>query len=93
MSFFSKLFCKGTQFKIKTFNNTDINGAHKQVPDIEVFGNGDYWQLICKATKAIDIPGYGCLVQVTTQQLSPNGQYAVAESVVAVPGVKVCQNS
>lgn len=83
----------------KTLGNTDVNGAHKNVPDIQVFGNGDMFQLLCKAssqaegwmksTKAMEIPKVGCVVQVTTQQRNPDGSYAVAEALTFVPGVEV----
>lgn len=83
----------------KTLGNTDVNGAHKNVPDIQVFGNGDMFQLLCKAssqaegwmksTKAMEIPEVGCVVQVTTQQRNPDGSYAVAEALTFVPGVEV----
>jgi hypothetical protein len=83
----------------KTLNNTDINGASKQVSDLEIFGNGDTWQLICKAssktegwmksTKALEIDGVGCLVQVTTQQKNLDGSYAIAEAINFVRGVKI----
>lgn len=76
----------------KTLHNSTVSHASKNVPDLNVFGNGDAWQLICKAsseaedwmksTKAMEIPGSGCLVQVTTQQ----GDH-VAESVTWVPRV------
>jgi hypothetical protein len=82
----------------KTLHNSDISGARTNVPDIEVFGNGDAFKLICKAssksegwmksTKAMDI-GTGCIVQVTTQQRNPDGSYAIAEAVTYVPGVRV----
>ena len=59
-----------------------------------VYGNTDSFQLICKAssesegwmksTKALEIPGVGCLVQVTTQQGNN-----VAEALAFVPGVKI----
>jgi hypothetical protein len=78
----------------KTLGNTDINGAHKNIGDLVVFGNGDAFQLICKAsskaegwmksTKALEIPYVGCIVQVTTQQ-GDN----VAEALCFVPGVKI----
>jgi len=78
----------------KTLCNSDINGAKKNVKDIETFGNGDMFQLLCKAsskaegwmksTKAMEIPGVGCVVQATTQQ----GEN-VAEALVFVPGVKI----
>jgi len=80
----------------KTLGNTDVNGARKNVKDIVVFGNGDLFQLICKAssekegwfksTKAMDT-GTGCVIQVTTQQRNPDGSYAVAEALTFVPGV------
>lgn len=80
----------------KSLHNTDINGAKKNVKDIKVFGNGDLFTLISKAssenegwmksTKAMFV-GTGCLVQVTTQQRNPDGTYAVAEALTYVPGV------
>lgn len=82
----------------KTLNNSDVKGARKQVTDLEVFGNGDLFQLLCKAsskkegwmksTKAMEIKGVGCVVQVTTQQ---DGQ--VAEAVCFVPGVVIEDDS
>jgi len=81
----------------KTLGNTDISGARENVPDIVVYGNGDAFELICKAsseaegwmksTKAMEIPSVGCLVQVTTQQRNADGSYAVAEALTFVPGV------
>lgn len=74
----------------KTLHNSDVSGARVNVPDIRVVGDGDMWQLLCKAsseregwmksTKALEVPGQGCLVQVTTQQRNPDGSYAVAEA-------------
>lgn len=82
----------------KTLNNTDANGASKNVPDLETFGDPDLFQLLSKAssqkegwmksTKAMDVPG-GVVVQVTTQQRNPDYTYAVAEAVTFVPGVKI----
>jgi hypothetical protein len=78
----------------KTLINTDVDGARKNVSDLTTFGNGDTFQLICKAasknekwmksTKAMQIDGVGCVVQVTTQQ-GDN----VSEAVCFVPGVKI----
>lgn len=78
----------------KTFGNTDVSGAKKNVSDLVVFGNGDTFQLICKAsskaegwmksTKAMEIPEMGCVVQVTTQQGDQ-----VAEALVFVPGASI----
>ena len=79
---------------MKTLNNTDSNGATKNVKDIQFWGNGDTFKLISKAssihegwlksTKALEIPGVGCVVQVSTQQ-----NKNIAEAVTFVPGVKI----
>ena len=78
----------------KTFKNSDASAAIRNVEDIKFFGNGDTFKLICKAssekekwmksTKAMEIKGVGCVVQVTTQQ-GDN----VSEAVCFVPGVKI----
>lgn len=78
----------------KTLVNTDANGASKNVKDIVFWGNGDTFKLISKAssveegwmksTKAMEIEGIGCVVQVTTQQGNN-----IAEAVTFVPGVKI----
>lgn len=78
----------------KTLGNTDSNGAKKNVKDIVFWGNGDTFKLISKASsknegwmkssKAMEIEGVGCVVQVTTQQ-GDN----VAEAVTFVPGVEI----
>ena len=78
----------------KTLVNTDANGASKNVKDIIFWGNGDTFKLISKAssvaegwmksTKAMEIEGVGCVVQVTTQQ-GDN----IAEALTFVPGVKI----
>ena len=87
----------------KTLHNSDISGAKKNVPDIVVYGNGDLFKLLCKAsskkegwmksTKVMEIPHVGCLVQVTTQQRNPDGSYAVAEALQFVPGVVLLENA
>ena len=86
---------------MKSLHNSDINGARKNVKDIKVFGNGDTFQLICKAssesegwmksTKAMDT-GNGCIVQVTTQQRNPDGSYVVAEALTFVPDVYIARD-
>lgn len=86
----------------KTLGNTDVNGARENVKDIVVFGNGDMFKLLCKAssqaegwmksTKAMEVPG-GCVIQVTTQQSNSNGTYAVAEALTFVPGVKIAADT
>jgi hypothetical protein len=82
----------------KTLENTDINGARKNVKDIVIYGNGDMFQLLCKAysqsegwmksTKALQVVG-GCIVQVTTHQRNHDGTNSVAEALTYVPGVKI----
>ena len=79
---------------MKTLDNSDVSGASLNVPDLKVFGNGDTFQLLCKAssltegwmksTKAMEIHGVGCVVQVTTQQ----GDH-VAKALCFVPGVRI----
>lgn len=78
----------------KTLDNTTANQAKDQVSDIKFWGDGDIWKLLGKASsknegwmkssKAYEIEGVGCIVQVTTQQ----GQN-VAEAVTFVPNVKI----
>ena len=82
----------------KTLHNSDVSGAKENVKDLNVVGNGDMFQLLCKAssqaegwmksTKAMQTPS-GCVVQVTTQQRNPDGSYAVAEALTFVPNVKI----
>lgn len=79
----------------KTVNNTDVKQAKVQVKDLEVFGDGDLFKLISKAssknegwmksTKAM-FTGRGCVIQVTTQQ-GDN----VAEAVTYVPGITIME--
>ena len=67
--------------------------------DLAVWGDGDMFKLLSKAssqsegwmksTKAMEIHGVGCVVQVTTQQCNFDGSYAIAEAVCFVPGVKI----
>ena len=82
---------------MKTLNNSTVNQAKDQVDDLEVVGDGDMFQLLCKAssktegwmksTKAMCVPGLGCVVQVTTQQ-GDN----VAEALVFVPGAVIVED-
>lgn len=87
---------------MKTLHNSDVSGARENVKDIKVVGNGDMFQLLCKAssenegwmksTKAMEIKGVGCVVQVTTQQRNPDGSYSIAEALTFVPGVKIIKD-
>ena len=86
---------------MKTLHNSDVSGAKKNVPDIQVYG--DLFKLISKAssekegwmksTKAMEIMGVGCVIQVTTQQRNPDGSYAIAEALTFVPGVYIQNNA
>ncbi len=85
----------------KTLGNVDIADVRKNVPDVKVVGNGNLFQLLCKAssqsegwmksTKAMEVPG-GCVVQVTTQQQGFTGNYVVAEALTFVPGVRIADD-
>ena len=78
----------------KDLTVTSIADAKTKIPDIEVFGNGDLWQLLSKAsskeggwmksTKAMDIANSGVVLQVTTQQGDQ-----VSEALTFVPNVNV----
>lgn len=82
----------------KTLDISEIKGARANIKDIVVYGDGDTFRLLCKAssqeqgwmksTKVCNVPG-GCIVQVTTQQRNPDGSYAVAEALSYVPGVMI----
>ena len=88
-----------SETELKTLHNTTANGATKNVKDIQFWGDGDTFKLISKAsseaegwmksTKAMEIEGVGCVVQVTTQQRNPDGSYAVAEALTFAPGARI----
>lgn len=85
---------------MKTKNATSVEDAKEKISDIEVFGNGDTWKCICKAsskkegwmksTKAIQI-GTGCLVQVTTHQENADGTHSIAEAITYVPSARIIE--
>lgn len=78
----------------KTLDVTSIEDAKSKVSDIKVFGDGDTFKLLCKAssesqgwmksTKVCNVFD-GCIVQVSIQQKNPDGSYSVAEAVTFVP--------
>lgn len=80
----------------KMFHITDVGGAKANITDLKVFGDGDLFKLLSKAsskegewmksTKAMEIEDVGCVVQVTTQQGDQ-----VAESVCFVPGTRIVE--
>lgn len=79
---------------MKELHNKNVAEVKVNVPDVKVTGDGDMFKLLCKASskdqgwmkscKAMEIPGVGCVVQVTTQQ----GNH-VAEALVFVPGTAI----
>jgi len=82
----------------KTLDNTNVKEAREAATDLKVFGDGDRWVLLCKAssqvqgwmksTKVCNVPG-GCVMQATTQQRNPDGSYALAEALTYIPGVSI----
>lgn len=87
---------------VKDLGITEVRGAKANISDLVVYGDGDTFRLLCKAssqsggwmksTKVCNVPG-GAIVQVTTQQMNPDGSYAVAEALTYVPGVHIDINS
>lgn len=86
--------------KEKTLFNSDISGTHQNVPDVQVFGEGDTFKLWTKAssqregwmksTKVANLPN-GALVQTETQQRNPDGSYALSQALVFVPDVALVE--
>lgn len=84
--------------KKKDLGISEVRGAKANISDLKVFGDGDTFALLCKAssqeqgwmksTKVCNLPN-GCLVQVTTQQENPDGSYSVAEALSFVPDVNM----
>ncbi len=78
----------------KTLTNTTASQAKDNVKDIVFWGDGNTFKLISKAssvsegwmksTKAMEVEGQGCVVQVTTQQ-GDN----IAEAITWVPFTKI----
>ena len=84
----------------KVLNIKNNEDAKNKISDIEIIGD-DLWQVLCKAsskdqgwmksTKAMDITN-GCLIQVTTQQVNPDGSYSLAEAITFIPDTKIVKN-
>ena len=80
----------------KSLDVTSVEDAKAKVSDVVVVGDGNMFQLLCKASsksqgwmksaKACQTP-IGCLVQVTTQQ----GDH-VAEALTFVPGAEIADD-
>lgn len=86
----------------KDLGITEVRGAKSNISDLVVYGDGDTFALLCKAssqeqgwmksTKVCNVQN-GCIVQVTTQQRNPDGSYAVAEALTYVPGMHLDRES
>jgi hypothetical protein len=84
----------------KSLHNTTANGARKNVEDIQIWGNGDTFELICKAssesegwmksTKAMSAAN-SVVVQFTTQQRNPDGSYSIGEALTTVKNAVICE--
>ncbi len=84
--------------KEKDLGITEVRGAKANISDLVVYGDGDTFALLCKAssqeqgwmksTKVCNVFA-GCIVQVTTQQKNPDGSYSVAEALTFVPCVHI----
>jgi hypothetical protein len=61
-----------------------------------IYGKPDRFQLLFKAkgltwkksTKAMETPG-GCVVQVSSEQMNPDGSWSIAEALTYVPDVAI----
>lgn len=83
---------------MKTLDISEVKGAKANISDLVVYGDGDTFRLLCKAssneqgwmksTKVCNTYS-GCIVQVTTQQRNPDGSYAVAEALTYVPNMNI----
>jgi hypothetical protein len=82
----------------KDLEISEVKQAKENISDLKVYGDGDTFALLCKAssqsqgwmksTKVCNLPN-GCIVQVTTQQRNPDGSYSVAEALTFVPDCKL----
>lgn len=81
---------------MKQYDITDAKGAAANITDLKRWGDPDMWKLLAKAssdegkwmksTKAMEIPGIGCVIQVTTQQGDQ-----VAEALTFVPFASIIE--
>lgn len=84
--------------KEKDLDISTVKEAKLNISDLKVYGDGDTFRLLCKAssqeqgwmksTKVCNTFN-GCIVQVTTQQKNADGSYSVAEALTFVPSVNI----
>ena len=82
----------------KDLGISEIKQAKDNIKDLVVYGDGDTFRLLCKAssqeqgwmksTKVCNLID-GCIVQVTTQQRNPDGSYSCAEALTYVPNTNI----
>ncbi len=94
-----KLKIGTTELELTSVKNTEEFKKLSQQKKGEkpvIVGNPDLFQLLAKAslsnfmksTKVMNTPT-GCVVQVSTKEISPSGELSVAEAVTFVPGINV----
>lgn len=67
------IFCptqpnKGDTMKPKTLHNSNVSAAHKNVKDLVVYGNGDLFKLLCKASSESE----GWMKSTKVMEVGPN---------------------
>lgn len=82
----------------RTLDISEVKGAKANIADLVVYGDGDTFHLLCKAssesqgfmksTKVANVSS-GCVVQTSTMQRNDDNTWAVAEALVFVPGVHI----
>jgi hypothetical protein len=87
----------GSEFKLAGIEVGKLITKTADLPDeVKTYGDPDQLKVLFKAqgkgwkksTKALELPD-GCLVQVTTERQSADGDWANAEAVVFIPNVKL----
>lgn len=94
----AEYYTKQEEDDMKDMGITEVRGAKANISDLVVYGDGDTFRLLCKAssqeqgwmksTKVCNV-GRNCIVQVTTQQRNPDGSYAVAEALTFVQDANI----
>ena len=82
----------------KQLDISDTKPDKENILDLNIYGDGDTFRLLCKAssasegwmksTKVCNVSA-GCIMQVTTQQRNPDDSYVVAEALTYIPGVNI----
>lgn len=86
----------------KPLDVVNIEDAKSKVSDLVVFGNGDAWELLCKAsskeqgwmksTKVMEIGKKGIMMQVTTEFRVNGVVTSCAEAIQFLEGVRIQRN-